>query len=113
AAAAFLVLLVLTFIPSFRAQQARRMSTSVGLALEEPTRRIVERAIAIRTRAGVTGALLGLGGGLTAATVRPSDTYSHWVMLAGLFLGLGLGLALGALLARPRSSPTGARVARS
>ncbi len=112
AGVALLTILALSFSPRFRAAQARRLSRSVGLALTDDVAPIVERALAIRQRATVAGALAGLALGGTTAAIGPFELVQQWVLIAGFFLGVGVGSAVGAVLARPRAD-AGARIARS
>lgn len=113
AAAAFLVFVVLSFVPSFRTRRAQSMANSVGLALIDPIRPAVQRAVAIRLRAAGIGAVLALGIGVAVVSVWPVDTLGQWIVVAAVFVGSGAGSAVGAFLTRPRPPATGPRVARS
>ena len=117
---AALVLVVLTFVPAYRAASVRLMARTVGLALPAGPLDSLEANFAGRSRASATGALIGavlVVAALVTGVIPTQDPPSLggaaeiWLLVGGWYVGMGVGAAVRALSVRT-PVPVGERFAR-
>ena len=117
---AAIVLIVLTFVPAYRAASVRMMARTVGLALPAGPLDSLEANFASRSRASAFGALVGAVLVVTALVTGFIPTQDPptlggaaeiWLLIGGWYVGMGVGAAVRALSART-PAPVGERYAR-